>query len=235
MTEDLQTAFVAPSDDDYDGVDVTYINGTTWAEETVQCRTPDNPTPVKIEDYTLDGVLDRDRAYQIGMRRLMKYQQQRLTHTTSTELDALCYDVGDRIVLTDDIPGSQTVSALIEEMDTTDNKTTFTVTEPLDWSFENPRVLIRYQDGTASGLMVATRMGDYQVLVPEQPEFSSIILNDPAIEPPRLVFCDSSEVGYNAIISEIAPQSDGTCQVTAKQYKPSFYDYDNATYPGNVA
>lgn len=234
MTEDLQTAFVAPSDDDYDGVDVTYINGTTWAEETVQCRTPDNPTPVKIEDYTLDGVLDRDRAYQIGMRRLMKYLQQRLTHTTSTELDALCYNVGDRIVLTDDIPGSQTVSALIEEMDTTDNKTTFTVTEPLDWSFENPRVLIRYQDGTASGLMVATRMGDYQVLVPEQPEFSSIILNDPAIEPPRLIFCDSSRTGYDAIVSEIAPQSDGTCQITAKQYKPSFYDYDNATYPGNV-
>lgn len=130
MTDDLQITFVAPSDNDYDGVDVvTYINGTTWAKETVQCRTPDNPTPVKIED------------------------------TTSTELDALCYNVGDRIVLTDDIPGSQTISALIEEMDTTDNKTKFTVTEPLDWSFGNPRVLIRYQDGTASGLMVATRMG----------------------------------------------------------------------------
>ncbi|VTP70242.1 Uncharacterised protein [Leclercia adecarboxylata] len=29
-TEELQTAFKAPSQDDYDGVDVTYINGTTW-------------------------------------------------------------------------------------------------------------------------------------------------------------------------------------------------------------
>ncbi|VTP66868.1 Uncharacterised protein [Leclercia adecarboxylata] len=55
-TEELQTAFKAPSQDDYDGVDVTYINGTTWAEETVQCRIPGNPTPVKVEDYTLDGV-----------------------------------------------------------------------------------------------------------------------------------------------------------------------------------
>ncbi|HIF4664648.1 TPA: host specificity factor TipJ family phage tail protein [Citrobacter koseri] len=235
MTEDLQTAFVAPSDDDYDGVDVTYINGTTWAEETVQCRTPDNPTPVKIEDYTLDGVLDRNRAYQIGMRRLMKYLQQRLTHTTSTELDALCYNVGDRIVLTDDIPGSQTISALIEGMVTVDGITTFTVTEPLDWSFPNPRVLIRYQDGSASSLMLATSAGDYQVAVPYLLAFDNMILNDPAIEPPRLIFCDSSRVGYNAIVSEIAPQSDGTCQVTAKQYKPSFYDYDNATYPGNVA
>lgn len=235
MTEDLQTAFVAPSDDDYDGVDVTYINGTTWAEETVQCRIPGNPTPVKIEDYTLDGVLDRDHAYQLGMRRLMKYLRQRLTFTTTTELDALCYNVGDRVVLTDDIPGSKTVSALIESMTTADGLTTLTITEPPDWSFDNPRALIRYQDGTASGLLVATRAGDYQISVPEQPEFGNIILNDPAIEPPRLIFCDSSRVGYNAIISEIAPQSDGTCQVTAKEYRDSFYQYDNAIYPGNVS
>ncbi|WP_044326817.1 host specificity factor TipJ family phage tail protein, partial [Citrobacter amalonaticus] len=235
MTEDLQTAFVAPSDDDYDGVDVTYINETTWAEETVQCRTPGNPTPVKIEDYTLDGVLDRDRAYQIGMRRLMKYLRQRLTFTITTELDALCYNVGDRVVLTDDIPGSKTVSALIQSMSTVDGLTTFTVTEPPDWSFDNPRALIRYQDGTTSGLLVATRLGDYLLSVPEQPEFGNIILNDPAIEPPRLIFCDSSRVGYNAIISEIAPQADGTCQVTAKEYRDDFYQFDSTIYPGNVS
>ncbi|WP_047501714.1 hypothetical protein, partial [Citrobacter braakii] len=77
----------------------------------------------------------------------------------------LCYNVGDRIVLTDDIPGSQTVSTLIESMASVDSTTTFTVTERLDWSFPNPRVLIRYQDGSASSLMVATSAGDYQVSV----------------------------------------------------------------------
>lgn len=235
MVEDLETAFVAPSADDYDGVDVTYINGTTWAEETVQCRTSDNPTPVKTEDYTLDGVLDKDRAYQIGMRRLMKYRQQRLTFTTTTELDALCYNVGDRVVLTDDIPGNQTVSSLIEDMVTADGVTTLTVTEPLDWTFPNPRALIRYQDGSASSLMVATRAGDCQLSVPYLAAFDDMLLSDSNIEPPRLIFCDSSRVGYAALISEIAPQSDGTCQVTAKEYRDSFYDYDNASYPGDVA
>lgn len=235
MTEPLQTAFVAPSADDYDGVDVTYINGTTWAEETVQCRTSDNPTPVKIEDYTLDGVLDQDRAYQIGMRRLMKYRQQRMTHTTTTEMDALCYNVGDRIVFTDNIPGSKTVSTLIEDMVTKNSVTTISVSEKLDWTFNNPRALIRYQDGSASELLVVTRISDYELSVSEQPDFSNIVLNDSAIEPPRLIFCESSRVGYSALISEIAPQSDGTCQVTAKEYRDSFYQYDNATYPGNVA
>lgn len=235
MTEALQTAFVAPSADDYDGVDVTYINGTTWAEETVQCRITGNPTPVKVEDYTLDGVLDQDRAYQIGMRRLMKYRQQRLTHTTTTDMDALCYNVGDRIVFTDDIPGSKTISTLIEDMNTAGGVTTITVSEPLDWTFNNPRALIRYQDGSASGLLAVTKVGDYEISVPEQIEFGDIIMNDPSIEAPRLIFCESSRVGYSALISEIAPQSDGTCQVTAKEYRDSFYQYDNATYPGNVA
>ena len=41
MVEELQSGFTVPSDDDFDGVDVTYINGLR-AEETVKCRTPDN-------------------------------------------------------------------------------------------------------------------------------------------------------------------------------------------------
>ncbi|HEJ9267236.1 TPA: kinase [Klebsiella oxytoca] len=236
MTEELKTGFTAPSDDDYDGVDVTYINGTTWAEETVQCRTSDNPTPVKIEDYQLDGVLNRDRAYQTGMRHLMKYLQQRETYQTTTELDALCYNVGDRIVLTDDIPDSATtISCLVESLSTVNGVTTMTVSEPLDWTYPNPRALIRYQDGSASALMVATKVGDYQLSVPYLSKFDEIDFSTASIEPVRLVFCDSSRVGYNAIVSEIAPQSDGTCQVTAKEYRASFYDYDNASYPGDVA
>lgn len=233
-TDHLETSFSAPSDDDYDGVDVTYINGTTWAKETVQCRLPYNSTPSKIEDYTLDGVLDQDKAYQIGMRRLMKYQKQRLTFSATTEMDALCYNVGDRIILTDDIPGNKTVSCLAVAMSTVDDITTFTVSEPLDWSFDNPRAVMRYQDGTASGLMVATRVGDYQLSVPYLAAFDEIVMNAPAIEPPRLIFCDSSLVGYDALIAEIEPQSDGTCQVTANEYRDSFYSYDDTVYPGDT-
>ncbi len=36
---------------------------------------------------------------------------------------------------------------------------------------ENPRALIRYQDGSASGLMVASRVGDFQLSVPHLSEF----------------------------------------------------------------
>jgi hypothetical protein len=57
----MKTSFRAPSDDDYDGVDVTYINPVTWAEEIVQCRTTDNPVPRKVESYSLGIVMTADR------------------------------------------------------------------------------------------------------------------------------------------------------------------------------
>lgn len=236
-TEELQTAFKAPSQDDYDGVDVTYINGTTWAEETVQCRLPGNPTPVKVEDYKLDGVVDSDRAYRIGMRRLLGYRLQRLQHTTSTEMDALCYEFMDRIVLADDIPGSQTLSCLITDMTYDSSKITMTLSEAPDWSFENPRVIIRHQDGRASAMVVPTRIDDFTISVPYsaalEPELWA--MNDAYIEPPRLLFCSSVRVPYDALIGEISPGNDGISQVTAIQYHPGKYAYDDATYPGDAA
>lgn len=236
-TEALQTAFSVPSQDDYDGVDVTYINGSTWSEETVQCRLPGKPTPSKVESYTLDGVTSQDRAYRIGMRRLMKYTNQRLTHTTSTEMDALCYNYMDRLVLTDDIPGNDTISCLVVDASLSGSVLTLEVSEPLDWTFSNPRVLLRLQDGTATQLLTPACVDDYTLTLPltSALNYDEWVMDDPAVEPPRLIFCSSERHGYDAIVSEISPQSDGTCQVTASEYQDAFYAYDDATYPGDVA
>ncbi|WP_241603232.1 host specificity factor TipJ family phage tail protein [Rosenbergiella nectarea] len=236
-TEELTTAFKAPSSDDYDGVDVTYTNSTTWAEETVQCRTSDNPTPNKVESYKLDGVVTADRAYRIGMRRLMKYIYQRCTYSTSTELDALCYRYGDRVVMTDDIPGSNTISCLVVGMQYTDSLVTIETSERLDWSFANPRVLFRLQDGSATGLITPTRVDDFTFTVPNSNELSPGLweIDSGSIEPPRVMFCSSESAGYDTLISEISPDADGTCQVTALSYDPKFYQHDDDTYPGDVS
>lgn len=236
-TAELTTSFKAPNEDDYDGVDVTYISQLTWAEETVQCRLTGNPTPVKVESFQLDGVLSQDRAYRIGMRRLLGYQLQRLSHDTSTEMDALCYQFMDRVIFTDDIPGNQTLSCLIEEVSYNSSTITLTLSEAPDWTFSNPRVVIRDQEGRASTLFIPTRLNDFTLTVPYSSALSpeSWIMDDPSIEPPRLMFCSSTRVGYDALIGEISPGSDGTNDVTAIQYNPAKYQYDDATYPGDVA
>jgi hypothetical protein len=226
---ELKTSFTSPSADDFSGVDVKYIDPVTFAAETVECRLP-GLDPLKIESYTLDGVQSRTRAWRIGMRRLMKYQTQRLTHQTETELSALAYRMLDHVVMTDDIPGNQTISSIIESLEVIDSgefagMTLITSSEELDWSFDSPRVLLKYQDGSVSQLLTPTRVGDDQVLV------STALIEtdvDWSIEPPRMVFCSSTKVGYSAMIESVEPDQDGRCSVIAKQYSDIFYQYDDS-------
>lgn len=233
---EMQTVFRAPSDDDYDGVDVKYINPVTWAEETVQCRAPGNPVPRKTEDYPLDMVMSEDRAYRIGMRRLMKHLHQRRTYTVTTELDAWCYQFGDRVILADDITW-KTVSCLILASQFDQQKITLEVSEPLNWSHTSPRCWIRFQDGRASRLLIPTQVDAFTLSVPYSSDLDpdGWIMDDPDIELPRLLFCESEQAARHGIVAEIAPDSDGTCQLTAPEYKDIFYQYDDATYPGDSA
>lgn len=235
---EMQTSFRARTDDDYDGVDVKYINPISWAEETVQCRTDDNPVPRKVESYTVDAAMSADRAYRIGMRRLMKYLHQRKTYECTTNLLGWCHQYGDRIILADDILTGKTISCLIEGMTYDDDIIVLNVTEPLDWSYTNPRCLIQFQDGKPSTrVLTPTRIDDFTLSVPYSDDLhpEDWAMDDPDIEPPKLLFCDSEKGVRHGIIQEIVPSDGETCQVTAPEYKEIFYSYDDAIYPGDVA
>lgn len=235
---EMQTSFRARTDDDYDGVDVKYINPVSWAEETVQCRTDDNPVPRKVESYTVDAAMSADRAYRIGMRRLMKYLHQRKTYECTTNLLGWCHQYGDRIILSDDILTGKTISCLIEGMTYDDDVITLNVNEPLDWSYTSPRCLIQFQDGKPSTrVLTPTRIDDFTLSVPYSDDLhpEDWAMDDPDIEPPKLLFCDSEKGVRHGIIQEIVPSDGETCQVTAPEYKDIFYAYDDATYPGDAA
>lgn len=236
--EEMQTSFRVPSEDDFDGVDVKYINPVTWAEETVQCRTPENPFPRKTESYTIDVAMTADRAWRIGMRRLMKYLHQRRTYTATTSMLGWCHDFGDHIILSDDIPTGKTQSCLIDAMIYDFQEITLHVTEPLDWSYANPRCWIQFQDGRPSSRMLTPqRVDDFTLTVPYNDDLhpDDWIMDDPDIDLPKLLFCDSEKGARHGIVQEVAPSGDSNCQITAPEYKEIFYQYDDATYPGDVA
>lgn len=234
--ESLTTAFTAPGPDDFDGVDVTYIDEVTWAAETVECRVPGSSTPRKVEAFELLGVGTRVRAYRIGMRRLLKHLGQRLTYTTKTEMMGLVYQYGDRVKLFDDIPGSSTTSTMIESMYLNGKDLVIGVGEQLDWSLAAPRCLIRFQDGTLSSVIAPKRVDAQRLSIPVSelpPEHapSTWIMDDPNIDPPELIFCDSTRAGYDVVLADITPGDDGAVELTALQYDPAFYQYDDAPAP----
>ncbi len=234
--EPLSTSFISPGPDDYDGVDVTFIDEVTWAAETVECRLPGVTEPWKVETYELQGVGTRDRAYRIGMRRLMKHQGQRLTYKTKTEMMGLVYQYGDRVKLFDDIPGSSTTSIMIESARLDGTRLLIEVGEYLDWSLPAPRCLVRFQDGTLSNVIVPTKVDDHRLTIaasalPGEHAFNTWIMDDPTIDPPELIFCDSTRAGYDAVLADLTPGEDGSVELTALQYDPAFYQYDDANAP----
>jgi hypothetical protein len=221
---ELKISFSAPGPDDYSGVDVKYVDPVTFTEEIVECRLP-GLIALKVETYTLDGVKSRTRAWRIGMRRLMKYRLQRLTANTKTEMDALAYRYLDLIIMSNDIPGDQNISCLVEAIDISGGTAVITVSEPLDWTFPAPRCYIRRQDGSLTSLLIPTEIDDYRLSLPaENIDWKT----DWSIEPPRLLFCSSSSVGYPMLIESIEPDENRRCSVKGLNYTPDLYKYDDS-------
>jgi hypothetical protein len=226
MRGHLQVSFQAPAHDDFDGVDVEYLDATTWTVETVRCRMPGSAGR-KVEKMTVDGVPGRTRAWRIGMRRLRKLLGQRLSFSCDTELDALNFEYLDRVTLTDDLPGT-TISSLILGAEWSGDSVVLTTSEPLDWSVSAPRCLIRRHDGTATGVLTPTQVSEFELSLPADAIDFDLLIDDPVIEPVRLLFGPSTRLGYDALIEEITPSADGRCSVSALQYDPSYYaDDDN--------
>nr|WP_218178096.1 host specificity factor TipJ family phage tail protein [Pseudomonas salomonii] len=231
MTSELTSSFTAPSPDDFDGVDVEYIDQYTNRKETVQCRLPGS-LGLKVDKIQLDGVSDKTRAWRIGMRQLRKYQFSRWGYSVDTEMDALVFDDIDHITLADDIPNT-TSSALIVAVEAFEGQYLLTLSEEMDWTMVAPRAVIRRHDGTVTSLFEPKDAGFHQVLVPlTAVDFD--IVTDLSIEPARFLFGPSEQVGYPVMITEITPNQDGSCAVTATEYSPVFYA-DDDNYPPAAA
>lgn len=228
MTSELTASFTAPSPDDFDGVDVQYVDQFTRRKETVKCRLPGS-LELKVEKVQLDGVTDRTRAWRIGMRQLRKYQYSRWGYSVDTEMDALVFDDIDHITLADDIPNT-TSSALIVGVEAVSGQYLLTLSEQMDWSMHEPRAVIRRHDGSVTSLFAPIDAGFHQVLVPNS-AIDFEIVTDLSIEPARFLFGPSEQVGYSAMITEITPNQDGSCAVTATEYSTIFYEDDDNQPP----
>jgi len=223
MTEGLSRQFSAVTPDDFDGVDVEYIDGITWQKETVECRIAGD-VGRRVEKVTLEGVTDRARAWRYGMRRRMMQKYRRWSYSFATEMDALNSRYLSYCALADDVPGYGQ-SALMLSYDSGIIESS----EPLDWSSGGAHVVgIRRPDGTLAGPYTATRIDDYRLSVTGVdfvPDTSW------SIEPPHILFGPVTRWSYPALITSISPSGTDGASVEAVNYAPEVYAYDDATPP----
>ncbi|HDS1791537.1 host specificity factor TipJ family phage tail protein [Pseudomonas putida] len=223
MVARLVRKFTTVRPDDYDGVDVEYMDEDTWQKETVKCRLPGDQG-LKTEKITLRGVINRDRAWRIGMRQRRRYKYQRHGYTFSTELAAMNSRYKSYCAASDDIPGYGQSSLLVDLQEGND-LTLLESSEPLPWEEgANHVVGLRRPDGTLSGPWPATRVDETRLTVP-QLDFVPDLSWD--IEPPHLQFGTTTRWSYPILIESITP-NDFTADVEAVNYDVRVYaDDDN--------
>uniref|UniRef100_UPI002430E623 host specificity factor TipJ family phage tail protein n=1 Tax=Pseudomonas helleri TaxID=1608996 RepID=UPI002430E623 len=174
-------------------------------------------------------VQSRDRAWRIGRRQLRKHLYQRWSYSGNTDLEALCFERLDHVTLADDIPGTSQ-SGLIVYAEPAGDRVILEVTEPLDWDIANPRIMIRRHDGSGTPLIAPTRLSDFTMSIPAKAlDFN--LITDLSIEPARLLFAASTQVGYSAMLTEIAPDPDGSCSFSGIEYRDDYYADDNNFAP----
>ena len=227
MTSALQKAFSAYDPDDYDGVDVKYIDPDTWEEETVYCRLPGD-AGVRSETIEADGICDRTRAWRLGMRERRAQRYRRRTLKFSTELDALNSRYLSYCLVCDDVPG-YAQSAILVDYTESGSTAILTASEPLPWVDGASHVCaLRRPDGTASGPYTATRIDDYRLSI-AIPDFEPI--TGGSYEPTHILFGTTTRQGYPVLITEIAPNGANQVNVSAIGYDPRVYDDDDNNTP----
>ena len=223
MIGNLVRKFTTLRPDDYDGVDVEYIDEDTWQKETIKCRLPGD-LGLKTEKITLKGVISRDRAWRIGMRQRRRYKYQRHGYSFSTELAAMNSRYKSYCAASDDIPGYGQSSILVD-FQIGNGLTLLESSEPLPWEEGASHVVgLRRPDGTLSGPWPATRVDETRLTVPAL-DFVPELSWD--LEPPHMQFGTTTRWCYPILIESITPE-DFTADVEAVNYDARVYaDDDN--------
>jgi hypothetical protein len=222
-TTTIERPWSAPTIDDFDGVDVEYLNMKTWQKETIKCRLPGD-AGLRVEKISLEGVIYKDKAYQIGMRQRSADKYRRKSFIVNTELSGLNSGYGDYIGLADDVPG-YAQSSILQSWAPMGGSVLLVSSEPFDWSGAGPYLVsLRRQDGTLSGPYVASRIDDYRLTVSALDFMPDTTL---ALEPPHMIF----GMPYAAIVTDVSPKGTTGARVSATNYDERVYAYDNAFAP----
>lgn len=227
MTEGLSRQFSAMQPDDYDGVDVEYVDGITHQKETVECRLPGD-IGRRVEKLKLEGVTDRTRAWRIGMRQRLAQRHRRWRYSWGTPMDAWNSGYLSYCAVGDDVPGYGQSALLLSYAPITGGYL-MESSEPFDWSAGGDHVVaLRRPDGTLSGPYTATRVDDYRLTIPA---LDFVPDTSWSIEPPHLLFGPVARWSYPVLITGISPSGEDGAQVEAMNYDPRIYEYDDASPP----
>ncbi len=213
---------------DYDSVEVEYIDPNTWKPEQVIAalpgRTRDNPEQIK-----LPGCTSRGRAYRWGMRFRANREKRRKTVKFQTGLEGQIPSYMDLVSITHPTL-KMGFAGLIVSYDSEDKLLTLSDAVAFEPGMAHS-VLFRGKDGAAMGNPIGCIAGD----APNK----LILATDPAEEfdfsenqlPPFYAFGVSNLWSFLGKVVNMEPGEGDTVTITLINYSRDVYKYDGATIP----
>lgn len=223
-----RTPRILANPEEFDGVDVTFTDASTWTESTVPCRLPGD-AGAKVEKITAVGVTNRTKAYQIGMRRRRVQRYRPDAFTWQTEADALVSRYLSYCAVADDVSGYPQ-SALMVSYQLVTGGAIVEVSEPLDWSAGGAHgVMVRRPDGSVTGAYSATRVDDFTVSLSTTLDFTPDVSWDDAQDPPHVLFGPLTRICYPVLVTRVAPNGLSSAEIEAVGYDARVYLDDDST------
>ena len=223
-----RTPRILANPEEFDGVDVTFTDASTWSESTVSCRLPGD-VGAKVEKITAVGVTNRTKAYQIGMRRRRVQRYRPDAFRWQTEADALVSRYLSYCAVADDISGYPQ-SALLVSYQLVSGGAILEVSEPLDWAPGVAHgVMLRRPDGSVAGTYAATEIDEYTLRIDTPLDFTPDVSWDDAQDPPHVLFGQLTRLCYPVLVTSVAPNGLSSAEVEAVGYDARVYLDDDST------
>lgn len=211
---------------DNDGVEITYIDSVTFAQETVLCvldgEAGDNP-----EKITLAGCTDRTRAWREGMyiRACRRKLRENIIFSTGLEGHIPTYD--DLIAVSHDLPRWGQGGLLLGI-----DGYTLALSEPVTFTPGVTNVIaFRKKDGSVLGPYTVVAGDDATHVVAGTLIDAGNFHFDHVNELPLFLFGQAAAWGKLCRVQGLAPAGDDSVEVTCVGDNPAVFDKDAATPP----
>ena len=209
---------------DYDGLEVEYTDPDTWKPETIDCLLSGS-LGLNLKKRKLQGVTDRQRAYDLGMYLWAKENYERSQVNVTTGLEGYIPTFGDLVRVGSDIP-RWGFSGFIKSI----NGSTINLSDPVEFTEgEIHQLAIRGRSGQDLGPYTVTAgASEFQVILSGLIDPDGIYF-DPDEELPYYLFGISNEVGTICRIVNLSPTQNEEVDIKAiVDDQRRFVDYGTA-------
>jgi hypothetical protein len=212
-------------EDDYDGIEIEYLDDTTNKQETIDCLVGSD-AGTNTQNIRFPGVTDRDKAYQMGLyiRRQQIFQREFVTFKTG--LEGAIPSFGDLITVSHDVPrwGAHGLVVSIA----VDNKTV-TLSESLNGIAGNS-IAFRDKYGAVEGPYTCSKVAgnDMQIITDSAITQTNFLFED-ASDPPAYFFGETNLISKDLLVTSTSTSTDDEVTITAKNYDSRVYDDESRT------